>query len=666
MTLDSLWQPLEIGSVTIKNRVVLTAHGLGDATSGNLIGQHGLDYYEERARGGVGLIMTEAQNVHRSGRGLGPSSQEGWRDDAVPRYRKLAEAVHRHGAKVFAELGHIGPLDDNTIFLDSFRALLSPSGVPGFNTNELPRPMEEEDFATLLDGFVLTARNAKTGGLDGVEIHAAHGFLLHSFLSPATNKRTDRYGGSTENRCRFVVDVARAIRAEVGDGYPVGVRISFTEFTPDGIDEAEGEAIVRTLHATGLFDYFSISGGNLVTVHNQISPMGVGPGILEPFAARTKRIVGADVPVLAVNQITSVEQAAEIVESGTADLVGMVRAHLADPFLVSKAQAGDVDGIRECINVNQGCLSRLFKGRTVACTINPASGREAQWGHGTLEQASAARKVLVVGAGPAGLKVAEVAAQRGHEVVVLEREPELGGNVRYAARLPRRNRWNLLVKRFEHGLRTAGVDVRLGVEATADTILAEGPDAVVVATGATFDTDGFSSMLGFRPGIPGLDATTVLTPIDAIADPGRCGDRVVIVEESEEYTGLGLAELLAEAGKQVEVVSRHLTVGANLVTTGDLGHLYPRVVGLGVTVTAQHFVAEIADGEATIASIWGGGEHRTGLDSIVLNMSRSPERGLFDELRGRFGGEIHRIGDCLAPRHVDEAIYEGEQVGRAL
>ncbi|OLT06541.1 hypothetical protein BJF90_15730 [Pseudonocardia sp. CNS-004] len=360
------------------------------------------------------------------------------------------------------------------------------------------------------------------------------------------------------------------------------------------------------------------------------------------------------------------DQAAKIIATGQADLVGMVRAHLADPFLVKKAQAGDVDDIRECVNANQGCLSRLFKGRAITCTVNPASGREAEWGHGTLEDASAPRKIVVVGAGPAGLKAAEVAAQRGHQVVVFEREDEIGGNVRYAARLPRRLRWSLVAKRFDHSLRAAGVDVRLGVEATPDLVLSEAPDAVVVATGSTFDTDGFSSALGFRPGIPGLETTIVLTPIEAITDIERCGDRVVIVDESEEYTGLGLAEMLAEAGKKVEIVSRHLAVGANLVTTADLGHIYPRVTGLGVTITAQHIVADISGGEAVVANMWGAGEHRTELDSIVLNMSRSPRRELFDGLRDRFDGELHRIGDCLSPRHVDEAVYEGEKLGRAL
>ncbi|OLT06542.1 hypothetical protein BJF90_15735 [Pseudonocardia sp. CNS-004] len=279
MTLDPLWQPIDIAGVTLRNRVVLTAHGLGASTEENLISTQGLDYYEERAKGGVGLILTEAQNVHRSGRGLARGSQEGWKPEVVPVYRELAERVHRHGAKVFAELGHIGPPDDNTIFLDSFRALLSPSGIPALSTNEMPRAMEEQDFADLLEGFALTARHAKTGGLDGVELHAAHGFLMHTFLSPATNKRTDRYGGSTANRCRFIIEAAEAVRAEVGAGFPIGVRISFAEFTPDGISEEEGEAIVRTLHAAGVFDYFSISGGNLLTVHNQISPMGVESGI---------------------------------------------------------------------------------------------------------------------------------------------------------------------------------------------------------------------------------------------------------------------------------------------------------------------------------------------------------------------------------------------------
>lgn len=666
MNLDPLWQPLAIGPVTIKNRVVLTAHALVSSTD-NILGQKSIDYYVERARGGVGLILTEAQMVHPSGKGMVVSAQEGFRPEAVAAYRRLAEAVHPYGTRVFCELGHMGPPDENMMFLDNYRAILSPSGIPPFNTSEMPKPMEQADFEALIAGFVRTALNAKEGGLDGLEIHAAHGFLLSSFLSPGSNRRTDRYGGSTENRCRFLIEVGTAVRQAVGDDFPIGVRLGLEEFTPDGIHADEGERILRHIHDQDLFDYYSISGGHLVSVHTQISPMGVEAGVLQPYAARTKEIVGPDKPVITVNRITNVEQAAEIVAEGTADMVAMVRAHLADPFLVSKAQQGSVDLIRECVSCNQGCLGRLFKQRAITCTINPVAGREAQWGHGTVEAADTPRRVVVVGGGPAGLKVAEVAAGRGHDVVLFERDTRIGGNVRFAAELPHRSRWNLLIDSFDHSLKSLGVDIRVGITATVDAILAESPDVVVLATGSTYDKSGFSSGLGFRNSIPGLDTITALSPVEALTDPGRCGDNVVVVDDGVEYTGLGLAEFLVDHGKTVEIVSRHMAVGADTATTGDIGHLYPRLRSKGVTITAQHYVSEIAGNTATIAEVWGGDAHHTvSIDSIVLNMQRFPERSLFDALGERFEGEIHRIGDCLAPRRIDEAIYEGEKTGRAI
>lgn len=665
MNLDALWQPLNIGSVTIKNRVALTAHALVGSLD-NILGQHNIDYYVERARGGVGLILTEAQMVHSSGKGMVVSAQEGWRPESIAAYRRLAEAVAPFGTKVFCELGHMGPPDDNMMFLDNYRAILSPSGIPPFSTSEMPKPMEPDDFEALIAGFVRTALNAKEGGLDGIEIHSAHGFLLSSFLSPGSNRRTDQYGGSTENRCRFLIQVGQAVRSAVGDDFPMGVRLGLEEFTPDGIHEDEGRRILEHVHGHGLFDYYSISGAHLTSVHKQISPMGVEAGLLQPYAAIAKTIVGPDTPVITVNRITNVEQAAEIIDDGVADMVAMVRAHMADPFLVTKAQQGALDLIRECVSCNQGCVGRLFKQRAITCTINPVAGREALWGDGTLTRAEQTQKVVVVGGGPAGLKVAEVAATRGHEVVLFERTPHLGGSIRYAAELPYRDRWKLLIEGFDRSLKFLGVDIRLGITATVDAILAEHPGVVIMATGSVYDKTGFSSGLAFREGIPGLDTVRTLTPIEALDEPEACGERVVIVDDSVEYLGLGLAEFLTDLGKKVEIVSRHMAVGADTATTGDIGHLYPRVRSKGIEITAQHYVAGIEHGVATISEVWGGKEHEVPIDSIVLNMQRFPERTLYDHLSADFSGVLHRIGDCMAPRHVDEAIYEGEKIGRAI
>lgn len=658
----SLWQPLQLGSVTLKNRVVVTAHALQYADS-NLMTQQSVDYYEERARGGAGLILTEAQAVHPTSRGLALRTTQGWPVEVVPVYRRLAEAVHRHGAKVFVDLSHFGVEDHNTMHLDNWRALWSPSGLPSATYGEIGRAMNRDDIAELVAGFARSAANAQEGGLDGAEVHAAHGYLLCSFLSPLTNLRTDEYGGSTENRCRIVLECARAVREQCGPDFPVGVRISLVEGVPGGIDEEEGERITSILAASGLFDYLSISAGNASTFDQVVSPMSLPGARLVDLAARAKKVANG-LPVLTANGITDLSIAAEIIDSGQADMVAMTRAHIADPHLISKARSGREGEIRHCVSANQGCINRMAKGWSLTCTQNPAAGRELTLGTGTLTKPDAPRRVVIVGGGPAGMRAAEVAASRGHRVTLLERDEQLGGQIRYAARLATRGRWAVMIKDMERALERHGVDVRTGVDASVDDVRALDPDHVIVATGSRWRTDGFSAKLAARPGIPGLDQVRVLDPIQAIVSPELCGDRVLIVDDIGDYTALGIAETLADQGKQVEVIAASLFLGENILLTLDVGHLYPRLHAKGVTITPQHIVGEVNQDGAVLTRIWDGASRVLPIDSIVTVMLRDPETTHMAGFREAF--EVTEIGDCLAPRRVDEAIYEGEMAGRSV
>lgn len=658
----SLWQPLQIGSITLKNRVVVTAHALQYAEN-NLMTQQSVDYYEERARGGAGLILTEAQAVHPTSRGLALRTTQGWPAEVVPVYRRLADAVHRHGAKVFVDLSHFGVEDHNTMHLDNWRALWSASGLPSATYGEIGRAMTRHDIAELVAGFARSAANAQEGGLDGAEVHAAHGYLLCSFLSPLTNLRTDEYGGSTENRCRIVLECARAVREQCGPDFPVGVRISLVEGVPGGIDEEEGERITQILADSGLFNYLSISAGNASTFDQVVSPMSLPGARLVDLAARAKKVANG-LPVLTANGITDLSIAAEIIDSGKADLVAMTRAHIADPHLVSKARSGREGEIRHCVSANQGCINRMAKGWSLTCTQNPAAGRESTLGTGTLTTPETPRRVVVVGGGPAGMRAAEVAASRGHQVTLLEREEQLGGQIRYAARLATRGRWTVMIKDMERALVRHGVDVRTGVDATVDDVRALEPDHVIVATGSRWRTDGFSAKLAARPGIPGLDQVRVLDPIQAISSPELCGDRVLIVDDIGDYTALGLAETLADQGKQVEVIAASLFLGENILLTLDVGHLYPRLHAKGVTLTPQHIVGEVNQDGAVLTRIWDGVSRVLPVDSIVTVMLRDPETTHTAAFQEAF--EVTEIGDCLAPRRVDEAIYEGEMAGRSV
>lgn len=660
---SALWQPIELGPVSVKNRIVVTAHALMYGDKDNLMTQQSIDYYEERAKGGAGLILTEAQAVHGTSRGLGYRTHQGWRTEVIPVYERLAAAVHRHGAKIFVDLSHFGVEDYNGMFLDNWRALWSPSGLPSTTYGEIGKAMTHGDIEQLVAGFGRSARNAKVAGIDGAEVHAAHGYLLCSFLSPLTNRRTDEYGGSTENRCRIVKECAEAVRRECGPDFAVGVRLSLTEYTPGGIDEAEGVKIARHLADSGLFDYFSISAGNASTFDRVVSPMSMpGPQLVD-LAKRAKEVLG-DIPVVTANGITELSVADSIVSSGEADLVAMTRAHIADPLLVQKAQSGREDEIRHCVRANQGCIGRMSKGWELTCTQNPAAGREKTLGSGTLNLASEPRKVLVIGGGPAGMRAAEVAASRGHEVVLMEQSDKLGGQIRAAAKLTTRGRWSVLVHDMERMLEKYKVDVRLNTTADLDNVRALGPDHVILASGSTWRRDGFSAVLAARPAIPGLDNIRVLDPIQAIDDPDACGDNVVIVDDTGEYTALGLAELLATSGKKVEVVSSKLFLGDNTLMNLDIGHLYPRLDALGVTLTPQHIVTEVTGDGVVLSRIWDGATKTIPAQSLVTVMLRDAQTALLPQLQEQFA--VTAIGDALAPRRVDEAIYEGEMAGRGV
>ena len=657
-----LWEPMQVGPVTLKNRIVVTAHSLQYAVDG-LMAQQSIDYYEERAKGGAGLILTEAQSVHPTANGLALRCQNGWPAEVIPVYERLAKAVHRHGAKVFADLSHFGVESNSSMFLDGWRGLWGASGLPSVTYNEIGREMTHDDIAEVVAGFARTARNAQVGGLDGAEIHAAHGYLLCSFLSPLTNLRTDEYGGSTENRCRLVIECGRAVREQCGQDFAVGVRISMTEYAPGGIDEEEGERIAKVLADSGVFDYFSISAGNASTFDHVVSPMSLPGPVLVDLAVRAKKVVGG-LPVLTANGVTELSVAADIVESGKADLVAMTRAHIADPHLITKARTGREQEIRHCVRANQGCIHRMAQSYALTCTQNPAAGREKELGLGTMTTPETPKRVVVVGGGPAGMRAAETAAARGHEVVLLERSDRLGGQIRYAAKLATRGRWAVMIQDMERTLALHKVDVRTGFDATVDSIRELEPDHVVLATGSTWRTDGYTVKMAGRPGIPGLEHVAVLDPIEAIESPERCGDRVLIVDDTGEYTALGLAETLAGLGKSVEVVSASLFLGENTLLNLDIGHLYPRLYAAGVTLTPQHVVGAVTAEGAVLTQAWDGQSRTVPVDSIVTVMLRDPETSLLAGLKAEF--EVIEIGDCVAPRRVDEAIYEGEMAGRAI
>lgn len=654
--LDVLWKALTIGGHEIRNRVMVSAHGTSHDP------ERYAAYLGARARGGAGLIVTGAIPVH-------PTSDLGWfppwRPETAKDYERLAAAVHEHDGSLFGQLHHYGTQGLGTASVEGWHALVAASSIPSPVFAVQPRELEEDEIPEIVASFADAARAMQRAGIDGVEVHAAHGYLLHSFLSPLTNRRADAYSGDAAGRARIVIEVGRAVRDRCGRDYPVGLKLTFEEFIGDaGMTPATATETLELIHAERLFDYVSISGAAYHALHQLVATMESGQaGHLAANAQAAKEVVGP-LPVMVTGAVHSLRRAAEIVAAGQADAVGMVRAHLADPDIVRKAQAGNAAEIRPCVGANQGCWRRAFRGHHVSCTVNPESGREATWGDDFFAPVAQPGYVVVAGGGAGGLKAAESAARRGHRVTLLERESELGGQLRFAGRLPGRDRWLRLLDHLSRSIERRGVDVRLGTEASADAVKSLAPDAVVVATGATWESTGFSMLRPDRDGIPGAEAGHVIAPVEAIADPDRCGAHVVVVDDHGTHLALGLAQ----HGRSVEFVTAHSQPGIHtgVLGTVDFPWVYPRLVAADVRFSVEATVGQIEPRRVTLVHVYSG--HTWTLDdvdTVVLCMSRRPEDGLYAALKGQ-SFSVERIGDCAAPREVDDAILEGARSAVSL
>jgi 2,4-dienoyl-CoA reductase-like NADH-dependent reductase (Old Yellow Enzyme family) len=661
--LDALWQPLQVGPVTLPNRIVFSAHSTNFPSDRGLVDDRYIAYVRARTQGGCGLVTTSATAVHPTGYRMGEF--RAFDDTIVPGWRRLADAVHESDAKLFTQLYHCGQQTTGQMFLDTTHAPIGASALASPIFGRKSAAVTQAEIAELVDAWAAAAERAREAGLDGVEIGGAHGYLIAEFLSPLTNRREDEYGGSVENRTRFALEIATEIRRRVGSDLAVGLRFSFDEYIgAAGIEPDDADRQLAIFRDSGLFDYLFVSGSNYSTLHQLLaSRMSGRDRHMVPNARRAQTATPDRLPIMVSSSVHSVEAAAEIVGSGDADLVAMVRAQIADPELVEKARSGAPRWRDRCVGFNQGCVSRVFQFQMLACTVNPAAGREGTLG--AVPAASVARRIVIVGGGPAGLQAAETAAERGHDVVLLERADALGGQLRYASRLPGRASWSELVDDLAASVARLGVDVRTGTDATAEAIEALTPDAVLVATGASFDDSGHSIMLPFRDAIAGADQDHVLGPLAVLDDLSLCGDRVVIVDDSGEMLPLGLASLLADTGRQVTVVTAQLSAGAKLAATMELPWIMPQLHAAGVDLIAQSLVTHIEPAAVGVSSVWGGEPATIAADTVILTLERTQEDALLHELRAR-GVDAQAVGDCRSPRDVDAAIHEAAAAASAL
>lgn len=661
-----LFEPLTIGPVTLRNRLVFGAHFTMFTEPHPTFGEPGFygdrygRYLAERAEGGVAVVIAGETAVSPNTAYKMPNNANGWDPEAVPHFQHLTDRVHEHGALAFIQLTHSGAM---MLGNWSKEVAVAPSPVPDYF--ETPKAMNARDIAEAIEYHVACARNAVAGGFDGIEVQSAHGYLLHQFLSPKFNLRTDAYGGSLENRMRFGVDVLTAVRHAVGDSVAVGIRLVGDDEVSHGpgLTADDCAEVAARYEELGLADYFNVSVGTGGI--GMVRPM-YAPHMFGVYAAHAIKKAVDHTPVLTVHRILDPEEAEGIIERHEADGITLVRALIADPEWVNKAREGRSDEIRRCTGINHGCYGNLLQSMPITCVQNPAVGREAELGLGSLEPAAVTKRVVVVGGGPGGLEAAWVAAARGHDVTLLEQKDQLGGDIRWAQQLPGRQEMADLADWRVGECGRRGVDIRLGVTATADVVLALEPDAVVIATGGLPTKSGHSA---YHPmPVLGSEQEWVYDHVTALqialADPDRLGARIVILDAVGHVQAVGLGELLASQGREaICVCPLPMLMGAD----GETGMAaLPRAVRAGMQWRPNTAMAAIGDHDVTVVDVLSMTfDTIPDVDSVVIRTTGLPNDALATALEGRIE-DLHVIGDAIAVRPADRAIFEGHRVGRTL
>jgi 2,4-dienoyl-CoA reductase-like NADH-dependent reductase (Old Yellow Enzyme family) len=661
----TLFSPIRLGPKTARNRSWMSAHATLLVKDHVFTDEH-VAYYAERAKHGVAVITMECMAVHETSlpyRGKALSFDP----RMVPQYRKIAAAVHEHGALLLAQPWHRGR---ETNSVASGAPVWAPSAVPCAVYREMPHVMTTEDIDAIREGYRLTARHARDGGLDGVEVHSmAHGYLLNQFLSPATNHRNDAFGGSLENRLRLVLEIIQATREECGADMIVGVRINSDDGHEGGLRPAEWAEIAARMTASGHVDYVSCSHG---TYLNRMLIYPTSPQAHGYQMEATRQVKQAvDKPVVGVGRIVTPAEAEKHLAQGDCDFVAMARALIADPEWVAKAQRGEAEEIRPCVGANW-CMSSIFAQAPIACIHNPTAGNEKELGAGTLKRAARAKKVAVVGGGPGGMRAALTAAQRGHDVTLFERGSELGGQIRLWSRAPSRTELLGIADWLERQVVKAGVAIRTQTIATEDMLLADGYEAIVIATGSRGLRHGWTplrpQMWNGAP-LPGTDQPNVLSYLEALAERAAPGKRALV------YDGLGgrqavvTAEYLASQGAEVEFVTWLGQAAPDLAGSRDWGKTYGMLKRMGMRFSSDLELLAIEGDAVRLRDIYTDEVIvKSGFDTIVLALGAEAQDALFHALAPRRaqGLDLRLIGDALAPRRADAAIREGELAARGI
>jgi 2,4-dienoyl-CoA reductase-like NADH-dependent reductase (Old Yellow Enzyme family)/thioredoxin reductase len=633
---ERLLQPIRIGNMELDNRVVLPPMVTNYAGRDGSVTERLIDYLEERAKGGMGLIIIEATSIDSAKTCVHQAHMD--EDRLIPGWRKLTQSIKRHGPKVAIQLNHPGREAKAAL---SGGPSVGPSPIPAIG-GELPRELTVSEIKQIVVRFAEAAERAKKAGFDAVEIHAAHAFLVAQFLSTASNRRKDEYGGSVENRARILTETLKATREAVGQGYPILCRINSREFwVKEGLTLQEGQEIAQRAEKAGA-DVIDVSAMAWGSNPKLTPPTTQPPGNMLFLAEAIKKVVSA--PVIAVGRISPAvgEQA---LREGKADMIAIGKAFLADPEILSKTVSGREAEVRPCVTCNTCQQDIAPVHESLLCMVNPVLGREREC---RIQSAKKPKRVFILGGGPAGMQAAIVSALRGHQVTLYERRHELGGQLRVARKPPFKDHLSPLLPYFETQLKKSGVDVRLGTEFSSMMVNRTEPDTIIFATGAD----------QFIPEIPGIEKFRAVTAIEVLDGKQEVGDRVIVI--GGELVGCETAEFIADAGRKVTITRR----GAELATRmpAELrGLLLRRLSSKGVTMLTGVTYHQFTEKGLVITT--REGERRTiEADTAVIAAGALPNKKAYGVCAEK-GPEVFFVGDCVNTRGFLEAIREGFDAG---
>ncbi|MEH7113181.1 NAD(P)/FAD-dependent oxidoreductase [Neobacillus niacini] len=638
---SKLFSPLKIGSLELKNRIVKAPQSTGLSNRDGTVSERLVRHYKELARGGTGLIIVEYTYIDNEA-SKSAYCQLGISDNEhIAGLSWLVSSIHDAGAKAGIQIEHCG----RQKFLGT-PPIKAPSRIPWptlyEQTGVVPEELTIEEIKQIVDSFGDAAKRAQTAGFDLVEIHAAHGYLITNFLSPHTNKRTDLYGGSLENRMRFLLEVIKNVKAKVGEKFPITMRINGTDYEPDGITIDETIEVCKQAEQLGIFA-FHVSGGDHHMMNYQVSPMTVPKGPNVWAAEAIKRSVS--IPIMASGSITTPEFAEKILQEDKADLISLGRPLLADPYFPLKAKEGRPEDIIPCIRCNDGCMERsFFNYRSIRCSVNPNMGREGEL---MITPANTTKKIIVVGGGPAGMEAARVSALRGHKVTLFEKG-KLGGALNSSTVAPFKADVRNLENYFSAQMEKLKIDI-VHEEAMLDSIQSGGFDAAVIAVGKVPNAVH----------IKGIDTAKTIQAIDVLSQKAEIGQNVVIIGGG--MTGVETALFLADQGRNVTIIDMAAEIMGNDLITFKISY-FEFLAQRKVTVHTSVEEIEISENSVAFTNK-AGNEHTISADTIILATGYTANTNLYYHLQNLAHLDVYQIGDGKSPGMIYDAIHEGYLTG---